>query len=175
VEFGWLRGRWDAQLAVSNGTAAGPVTNQGKQYSGQLIYVESAWRLGLAANYNDAAVGARIAYGLFAGLRTGPVVWLGEADMVEDRSFPTGTRTTAATLLEADWLIARGNNLKVTSEFLDPNRDVGNNGQTRWSVVYELTPIQFVQLRAGVRYSDGIRQVDTQHTKLYFVQLHGFF
>jgi hypothetical protein len=26
-----------------------------------------------------------------------------------------------------------------------------------------------------VRYQDGIPQIDTQHTKLYFVELHGFF
>jgi hypothetical protein len=79
------------------------------------------------------------------------------------------------TLLEANWLIARGNNLKITSEYLDPERSVQNNGETRWSVVYELTPIQFVQVRTGVRYYDGIPQVDTQHTRLYFVELHGFF
>jgi len=42
-------------------------------------------------------------------------------------------------------------------------------------VVYELTPVQFVQLRAGVRYADGIPQLATEHTRLYFVQLHGFF
>jgi len=47
--------------------------------------------------------------------------------------------------------------------------------QTRWSVLYELTPVQFVQLRAGVRYSEGIPQLDSEHTRLFFVELHGFF
>ena len=41
--------------------------------------------------------------------------------------------------------------------------------------MYELTPIQFAQVRAGVRYYDGIPQIDTQHTKQYFIELHGFF
>jgi hypothetical protein len=77
--------------------------------------------------------------------------------------------------LEGNWLITRGNNLKITAEYLDPDRSVSNNAQTRWSAVYELTPIQFVQLRTGVRYYDGIPQVDSQHTRLYFVELHGFF
>jgi hypothetical protein len=53
VEFGWERGSWDAQLAVSYGTAGGPITSHGKQLSGQLIYVQPMWRLGAAANYND--------------------------------------------------------------------------------------------------------------------------
>src|SRR6202521_357783 len=46
VEFGWERGHWDAQLAVSNGTAGGAVNSTGKQTSAQLIYVESVWRAG---------------------------------------------------------------------------------------------------------------------------------
>ena len=45
--------------------------------------------------------------------------------------------------MEANRLIVRGNNLKLTAEFLDPNKDVHNNDQTRWSIVYELSPIQF--------------------------------
>jgi hypothetical protein len=49
VEFGWEHNAWDAQFAVSNGTAAGPEVDHGKQYSGQLIYVEPQWRLGLGA------------------------------------------------------------------------------------------------------------------------------
>ncbi len=52
---------------------------------------------------------------------------------------------------------------------------MAHDQQTRWSLLYELTPVQFVQLRAGVRYSDGIRQLASEHTRLYFLQLHGFF
>ncbi len=176
VELGWLRGAWDTQLGVSNGTAGGAATNKGKQYSGQLIYVQSSWRVGAAANFNDAsAAGGKSAYGLFAGLRTGPIAWLAEADLIDDRSLPNGGRKMVATLAEGNWHFAPGQNLKITGEFLDPNRDVANDGRTRWSVVYELTPIQFVQLRAGARYSDGIPQAPAQHQRLYFVQLHGFF
>jgi hypothetical protein len=181
VEFGWEHGLWDAQLAVSNGTAGGPVTNHGKQVSGQLIYVQSDWRLGVAANYNDASSsGSKSAVGVFAGLRTGPVAWLAQVDATRDKSVsnqlvPPGPLKQVASLVEANWLIAKGNNLKLTAEFLDPNKDVHNNGQTRWSIVYELTPIQFVQLRAGFRYNDGIPQVATQHQKLAFIELHGFF
>jgi hypothetical protein len=175
AEFGWERGHWDAQVAVSNGTAGGASNDNGKQYSGQLMWVNSRWRIGAASNFNAKAAGNKSAGALFAGLRTGPVEWLAQGELIEDKSFPEGGRRTAATLIEADWTIARGNNLKVTSEFLDPDRHVANDAQTRWSVVYEYTPIQFVQLRGGVRYQDGIPQIDAQHTRLYFVQVHGFF
>jgi hypothetical protein len=175
IEFGWLKGHWDAQMDVSNGTAGGPVTDSRKQFSSQLSYVESFWRAGLAANYNDKLGGGRSAYALFGGLRTGPISWLAQAEVIDDQSLGAGQGRMLATLLEGNWLIARGNNLKITSEYLQPNRSVQNNGETRWSVVYELTPIQFAQIRAGVRDYDGIPQIDTQHTRLYFVELHGFF
>ncbi len=70
---------------------------------------------------------------------------------------------------------ARGHNLKLTAEYLDPNRDVSNDAQTRYSFVYEYTPFQFLQLRGGIRYGDGIPQIPTERTKSYFVQLHGYF
>ncbi len=175
VEVGWLRGAWDAQLAVSNGTAGGPVRSAGKQFSGQLSFVQPRWRLGVAANSNDQSDGHKNAVAAFAGLRTGPISWLGQAELINDESIANGQGKMLATLLEANWLIARGNNLKLTDEFLNPNRAVPNGEQTRWSLIYELTPIQFVQIRAGFRYSDGIPQDNAEHTRLYFIELHGFF
>jgi len=78
-------------------------------------------------------------------------------------------------LIEANWLIRQGHNLKITGEYYDPNRNVSNDQRTRWSLVYEYTPIQFLQLRGGVRYSDGIPQLESEHTRVYFIQLHGYF
>jgi hypothetical protein len=175
VEFGWEHGHWDAQFAVSNGTAGGAVNSNGKQTSTQLIYVESVWRAGIAANYNAQSGGAKSAYGIFGGLRTGPISWLAQAEITDDQSIANNQGKQLATLLEANWLIARGNNLKITDEFLNPNRAVPNGEQTRWSLVYELTPIQFLQVRTGFRWGDGIPQEDTEHQRLYFVELHGFF
>jgi hypothetical protein len=175
VEFGWERGHWDAQFAVSNGTAGGAVKNDGKQYSSQLAYVQSQWRFGAAANFNDQSGGTKGAYGLFGGLRTGPVSWLAQVELTNDESVANGQGRQLASLVEANWLIAPGNNLKITDEFLNPNRAVPNGEQTRWSLVYELSPIQFVQIRVGFRYYDGIPQDNSEHQRLYFVQLHGFF
>jgi hypothetical protein len=181
VEFGWEKGHWDAQIAVSNGSAGGSSSNgdNGKQYSGQLIWVDSMWRVGGAANFNNKQIGNRSAFALFAGLHTGPVAWLAQGELIDDKSIVEGTALKGprqmAGLVEANWLITRGNNLKITGELFDPDRHVSNDNQTRWSVVYEWTPIQFVQIRGGARIADGIPQIDSQHTKLYFVELHGFF
>lgn len=175
VEFGWERGHWDAQLAISNGAAGGHVNSDGKQFSSQVAFVESRWRVGIAANRNDQPAGAKNDFGIFGGLRTGPISWLAQAEATDDQSIANGQGKQLATLLEANWLIARGNNLKVTEEFLNPNRAVPNGEETRWSLIYELTPIQFVQIRAGFRWNDGIPQYNFEHQRLYFIQLHGYF
>jgi hypothetical protein len=176
VEFGWLKGHWDTQLDVSNGTAGGPSSpSPGKQTSLQLSYVESIWRLGVAANFNaSSSSGSRNAYALFGGLKTGPIAWLGQAEIIDDQSVPGGQKQLAG-LIEANYSPARGHNIKATGEYLDPNRDVAHDQQTRWSLLYEYTPIQFLQLRGGFRYGDGIPQIPAQHLKLYFIELHGFF
>jgi hypothetical protein len=178
AEVGWEKGHWDAQLAVSNGTASGATKSNGKQESLQLQYVESRWRVGAAANFNDSAGdGSRDAFAVFGGLKTGPIAWLAQAEVVNDHSLPPGPGNGSrklATLLEGNYSPARGHNIKVTYEYMDPDREVSNDQQTRWSFVYELTPIQFLQLRFGARLNDGIPQLPAEHLKTYFVQLHGF-
>ncbi|HEY1889907.1 MAG TPA: hypothetical protein VGG63_05840 [Steroidobacteraceae bacterium] len=175
AEFGWLRGHWDAQVDVSNGTFAAAPTGQGKEYGLQLSYVESAWRVGVAANDDDDPLNRRHIYGVFAGTRTGPIVWLAEVDEVENEFAPQQGQTQTAGLVEGDWLIAPGNNLKLTFEPYDPDRGVPDNGRSRWSLVYELTPIQFMQIRAGLRDYNGPRGVAAENESLLFVQLHLFF
>jgi hypothetical protein len=177
VEVGWIKGPWDIQLALSNGTAGGATTTNGKQASLQVQFVQTRWRAGVAANSNDSSGnGDRNALGLFGGLKTGPIAWLAEADLVTDKSLAVGAgQRRLATLLEGNYSPARGHNLKVTWEYEDPDRDVGHDQETRWSIVYEYTPFQFLQLRGGARLGDGIPQLPDEHLKLYFVELHGFF
>ena len=74
-----------------------------------------------------------------------------------------------------NWGIRNGHNLKLTGEYYDPDRDVDEDEQNRWSLVYEYTPLPFVQLRAGYRRYEGIPQNDLQNRKLTFLELHGFF
>lgn len=178
VELGWDRGPLSLQVAVSNGTFGESEVDSGKQYSLQVAYIQDAWRVGAAGNYNDQAVGDRAAWGLFAGLRSGPVSWLAELDAIEDRSFaaaPGRKRQSFAWLLEGNWRIVQGHHLKVSVEGLDPDRDSAADRQTRLSAVYEYTPIPYLQLRGGARRYDGPSQFPLQNRRLYFIELHGLF
>jgi hypothetical protein len=175
VELGFESGFWSAQLAATNGTAAGPEQDQGKQLSLRAAHVRSNWRLGASFNFNDADAGDRRMQGLFAGLRTGPVAWLAEADYIVDDGFVEGRRRQWVGLLEADWAVLTGHNLKFVAEYFDPDDDLDEDEQNRYSLVWEWTPIQYLQLRLGTRFYDGIPQNDLQNRHIYFVQLHGFF
>jgi hypothetical protein len=173
LEIGYERPSWSAQLDFTNGSANAS-TGTGHEITGQVVYVQPIWRLGTAASFEQSDAGNRRVAGLFAGLRTGPVAWLGEADLIHDESFPGG-RTLEAGLIEGDWRIKRGHNLKLTAEYYDPNHAVREDQQARYSVVYEYTPIPFLQLRAGYRRYRGIPQSDVENQRQTFFELHGYF
>ncbi len=174
VEMGYEHAAWSAQLDLTNVPASGPGAKAGHQVTDQLVYVQPLWRLGAATSVTQSDAGNRRVGGLFAGLRTGPVDWLGEYDLVRDESFPGG-RSLRGGLFEADWRILKGHNLKLTAESYDPNRAVRENQQARYSIVYEFTPIPFLQLRTGYRRYRGIPQSNTENQRLSFVELHGYF
>jgi len=174
VELGYESGRASAQLAVTNGAPAGAETDEGKQLTTRFVYVQPAWRAGLSYNWNHTDAGDRRLHGVFAGLRTGPLVWLAEADYIDDETLGDG-REQWVGLLEADWLITRGINLKATAEFFEPDADVDEDEQNRYSIVLEHFPAPFLQLRAGARLYDGIPQNDLQNRRIYFLSAHGYF
>ena len=114
-------------------------------------------------------------YGAFAGLRTGPIAWLAEVDWIADDLPAGGEQGALASIVEGNWLFKRGHNLKVSYEYFDPDDDVDEDHQVRYSLLYEYSPMQFVQGRVGVRVYDGIPQVDAQNRDEFFVELHGYF
>jgi hypothetical protein len=173
IELGWEHAAWSAQFDVTNGQANAN-TGSGYQVTTQVVYTKPIWRVGIAGSSTQSNVGDRRVGGLFAGLRTGPIAWLAEGDLVRDESLPGG-RTLAAGLLEGDWRILKGHNLKLTAEYQDPDRSVSNDQQTRYSIVYEYTPLPFLQLRAGYRHYFGIPQNNTQNQQVILMELHGYF
>jgi hypothetical protein len=174
VELGLEHGSWTMQLAVSNGAGGGDETDAGKQVATRAEFVQPRWRAGASLLYNDTSLGARSGAAGFGAFNAGPVTLLGEVDYFHDESIGNGVNLLC-TLAEADWKLRQGHNLKLTYEWFEPNRDVDEDEQTRTSLLYEWTPIQFIQLRAGVRVYDGIPQNDNQNRKQAFLQLHGFF
>jgi hypothetical protein len=173
VEVGYEHAAWSAEFDLTNG-AANATTGSGYQVTTQVVYTKPIWRVGIAGSSTQSNAGDRHMGGLFAGLKTGPIAWLAEGDIVHDDSFPGG-RTLAAALLEGDWRLRKGHNLKLTAEYSDPDRSVRNDQQTRYSIVYEYTPLPFLQLRAGYRHNFGIPQNNQENQQLVLLEMHGYF
>jgi hypothetical protein len=173
IEIGYEKKAWSAQFDVTNG-AGNTGTGSNYQITTQVVYTKAIWRVGIAGSSTKSNLGDRRVGGLFAGLKTGPIAWLAEGDVVHDDSFPGG-RTLAAGLLEGNWRLLKGHNLKITAEYSDPDRAVRENQQTRYSLVYEYTPLPFLQLRAGYRHYFGIPQNNAQNQQLILAEVHGYF
>jgi hypothetical protein len=140
VELGWQSQRWSAQVALSNGSGGGPEADTQKQVT--------------AGGYDRASgrpaasqsVGRRRPQRVQRARRnpTGPVACWGTGAH-EDDGFPEGRRTLT-TLLEVDWRVAKGHNLKLTSEWFDLT---GTSTRRAGTVQRRLrgAPIQFLQPR----------------------------
>lgn len=175
VESGLEIGPWSANLAVTNGAGGGNETNRGKQVSSLASYVHPFWRLGGSVSTNFNGASDRRMQSVFVGWRAGMVSWLASWVQVTDDGTSSGRLTQRASLHEGNLEIARGHNLKISYEFLDPNLDVREDHRERYSAVWEVVPFQFTQFRVGIRKNHGIPQNNAQNATEVFLQWHAFF
>jgi hypothetical protein len=173
VELGFTGARWNTQLALSNGTAGAPEVDRGKQASLRMEYTHTRWRAGASLNYNDFDAAARRMHGVFVGVKTGPVAWLAEVDAITDSAAGPDVSRWAG-FLEANWMIRKGHNIKLTAERFDADRDAPADRQSRLSLLWEYTPLPFLQLRTGVRQYDDDADIPFQNQRQAFLQLHGY-
>jgi hypothetical protein len=126
-------------------------------------------------NFNDDPLGDRRMHALFAGFRTGPISWLAELDFIEDELLSGGDNEIFASLVEGNWRIRKGHNLKFSYDHVDPSDRVGADELERYSLIWEYSPVQLLQARIGVRSYDGIsRQPATNRRELFF-EAHVYF
>lgn len=175
VEVGFDHHKWSTQVALSNGTAGGGENNRGKQINARSVYIETDWRMGAAAGYNDGPNDTdRSIYGAFGGARYLGSEFLFEVDFISDSSSDNKRKQLAA-LAEINREIVKGHNLKLTFGYHDPDTELKEDHRSRVSVVWEATPFPLWQMRVGTRQSQGIPQNNAQNTDQYFVQLHTWF
>jgi hypothetical protein len=147
VELGVESGSWSVQLAASNGTGGGPEVDDGKQLTARAEFAQPLWRLGAGLVANEADAGDRQGAALFAGLRVGPTSWLAEIAYIDDDGLGAAGRKLLASHVEVNWRLRQGHNVKGAFEWLDPDDDVDEDEQTRASLLYEWSPIEFLQVR----------------------------
>ena len=175
ILVGYESANWTTIASLTNGSGGGQEVDSGKQFSVVSSFVRARWRVGVSANINDADAGDREMFGLFAAVKTGPVVWLAEVDRITDDLSPDVSLDALAGLVEANWMFRQGHNLKLSYDVLDPNDSVNGDRQVRYSLLWEYSPMQFLQARFGLRSYDGVPAVDVQNRDTLFAELHGYF
>lgn len=175
IELGLELPKWSAQVAATRGTT-GQGREPGKdQLSLSGTYVTGRWRLGASANFHNDPLGDREMLGLFAGWRTGPISWLTELDFIRDDLPDGGTSEIYATLLEGNYRLKQGHNLKLTYEFLDPSNRASEDEEERYSLIWEHAPTQLLQTRVGYRSYNGVPRFPFTNRTETFIEFHVYF
>jgi len=174
IELGLELPKWSAQAAVSEADGGGSESDSTDHVSLSAAYVRPRFRVGASYNVNDDPLGDRDMLGVFAGWRTGRISWLAELDFITDE-LTAGDQEIYASLLEGNWRFRKGHNLKATYEYLEPDRDRDEDQQERYSLVWEYSPMQFLQGRVGMRWYNGIPNFPSSNRDELFVELHAYF
>ncbi len=174
VEWGYRRGRVAVQGAITNGGGGAANNDRKFQFTGRVEYLRGSWRVGAAYLLNDAVDGRRRMGGLFGGWQAAGYGILFEVDGIRD-AVGMEDVDQLVTLVELNKEIAQGYNLKLTAEYLDPQRDYRENERTRHSLLLEYTPFAFLQVRTGMRFGDDIPQRPQDRFTQVLAQLHFYF
>jgi len=161
VEVGVEPGPLALAVALTNGTAGTVENDNGKQLTSSAAFVFRQFRIGASGSINDAADNTREAVGGFGGVGVGPVVLLGEVDYVRDKPAQGDTVRQLIAYGEADWLLIRGLNAKVTYGWLDPNMDVDENERIRARFGLEFFPTPFLRFAGFYTLLEDIPQATT--------------
>ncbi len=176
---------WDSQTshiffsaAISNGSSGLTNNDKGLSYLTRIEYLGSNWRIGTSGVYNDADLGARYQANIFGGFNWLGFTFLAELDHIKDKSIShiAGTyEQQKIALLEINREISKGINVKVTSEYADPETNIDENQRVRNSILIEYTPFANLQVRGGLRKGEDIPQKTLGNYTNIFAQLHFYY
>jgi hypothetical protein len=176
MEAGMDDGRWTTAFSITNGTAGGAETDNGKEYCWTGARLFSLGRVGLSVSTNDLPAGARRsvagAYGTFLA---GPVVVLAEADVIHDDDGTNPERIGGAGHVEIDGLVHPGLTLRLFGGAGDPDRGDAAGRLTQWGGGADWTPLPGLQIRALYRARNGPSSVPGARDDQALIEIHVYF
>jgi hypothetical protein len=178
VELGLQYGKTLINLVASNGSSNATNDDNRMQLIARVEYLGSQWRVGGTALVNDAKLGERTQTNLFAGFNLLGFVFLAETDYIVDESIAgvfSEFQEQRVYFFEVNRELTKGLNLKITTEYLDPDTYIAENHRTRNSLLVEYTPYANIQFRAGLRDGEDIPQRATGNFLDVFAQVHLYF
>lgn len=177
VEYGMQSGNGFYTFFITNGNNA--VSNNDDKFllGARSEFVFENTRLGAALVKNDSDDSDKTMLSLFGGYVWESLTFLAEFVQTNNQSnnVQSPDFDERIALIEANWKISPGHNLKLTEEYYDPDIDLKEDHLVRHSVVYEYTPMANIQLRFGYRSKQTPPQLSTLETDVLFVQSHFYF
>jgi hypothetical protein len=177
VELGLEYSQATVNLFVSNGTSGGTNDDDNFLYGIRGEHLFSNFRIGATGVINDRDKQTTM-LNLYGGAQFGDFTFLASIDSISleaANQFNGLDIDQLATLIEMNYQWKQGWNFKLTAEHFDPDRDVDEDEQTRYSFVTEYTPLSSLQLRLGIRSNEDIPQKPQQNFEVFFVQGHFYF
>ena len=174
VEVGFEPGKYSLAAAVTNGAGGGSENDSSKQVSFHAARLIGACRLGISGS-NNVTGGTRTSLGgVFGGATLGDFVFLAEGDIRFDKS-AGAPKTQWIGFAEAYWEVTRGFNLRLSHEYLDPDRDIETDERTRSGLGFDWYPVPGLEIDARCIYLDGPRQLAGQNDWVFQAGAHLFF
>ncbi|GLX78343.1 hypothetical protein tinsulaeT_16830 [Thalassotalea insulae] len=175
IELGFEREHSLLNFFVTNGTSAVSNDDNNFLYGLRAEYLFSNARVGTTLTLNDRDEGKRQIVNFYGAYSLGKFTLLTEWDWIESEQTTGGNKEQLVGLFELNYQWMPGLNIKLTSEWYDPDRQISEDQETRYSLVTEYTPLSHIQLRAGIRVMDSIPQFEQRNNDLLFIQTHFYF
>ncbi len=164
--------------ALTNGVATSGA-EIGKQFSLNAYYLFTrvpllrTVLLGSSFARNDPA--DRTLYGFHGGTNLWRFTLLAEGDFIRERTADRGEVDRRALYTEVNFLLLDWFNIKFAYDYFDPDTDIRDNAQDRFSLGIEPFLSKFLQLRVFYRVANGIPQRPQDNFDQLTAEMHVFF
>ncbi|GAB5380036.1 MAG: hypothetical protein Alis3KO_15800 [Aliiglaciecola sp.] len=175
IELGLEYNQATVNLFVTNGTSSVSNNDDKFLYGIKAEKLFSGFRLGGTAVINTADENEERLWNLYGGAVFGDFTFLTEINLIQTEQNSGPDLEEFVGLAEVNYQWRKGWNFKLTGEYYDPDRSFPNNHETRYSLIVEYAPVSNIQLRAGLRSSEGIPQQPNRTGELFFLQSHVYF
>lgn len=174
IEVGLDYTKTTVNIFVSNGTSS--VSNDDNKFlygiRGEHLF--DNMRIGSTLVLNDSDTSQQKILNVYGAYTIADFTLLSELDWIKTQQNGVDNSQLVG-LFEINYQWQQGVNIKLTSEYFDPNTDIDEDQETRFSLIGEYTPISHIQLRAGVRIADSIPQFKQRNNDKLFLQTHFYF
>ena len=175
VELGLDYGQTAYSFFVTNGTGSTSNNDDRFLYGVKAEKLFGSYRVGGTAVYNDSDSESQTLFNLYAGWTWQDITVLSEVDYIVNERQESRDVNQLVGLFEINYQWMQGLNLKFTSEYLDPDIDISDNQESKFSFVTEYAPISNLQLRLGIRIAESIPQLEDRSNEKFFLQTHLYF